>query len=650
MSPVDPLIWLSLFLFFYGMMTLYWARTASRYNKSKTEFFTAGGSLAPWMTAVGLTGLSISGWVMLGFPQTIANQGFGFAVLSLGAIVIPLTGVLFLKPQWAIAKRHGYASQGEMLNAYFGGKSIGVISAGIAVLLAVGFSGIQLRGVSQLLANLSGNEELFSFFVWGIALFVAAYLIIGGMRAAGYLSVLQTVLGGLSLTGLGLFILVSNGGLKAISESLALLAQNPEFTAKGLFEVAGVIQFTSGLGIEAPIASQWTAVMIFTTALALMGLQASPMATQLVLSTRNPKGIAAGQTWVFAGFFGALLVGAIVLIGAVGLGKDGNLIAEQLSKLSMTSPWFMAIITLGFLAIVQLIMGLSILTAANALIKDVYTPYFHKGISLKDQLLFSRVAIGLLLLISALLALLGPFVLSALSSVALPSALQLWPALLGLCWFKFITRQAVLAGAIVGIFAVFVTDTAGISILDFLGLHLPWGRWPWTIHSAGWGIFFNVLAVLVISAITQGRGHTPISSDMRGFLRLYMKPKSQSRALKPAAWSAVLAWFFLAIGPGVILGNQAFSKASEGFKAWTVGLPSIWAWTILFWVLGVFMIWFLSYKMELASPSSVQVTPVEPVRTVASRDTKIQKKEMLRLVWTISAIAAIITLTTWTFG
>ncbi|MDF1670726.1 MAG: hypothetical protein P1U83_14030 [Roseovarius sp.] len=650
MSLHDPVFWLLLPLLFYGLICGSWARTAAQANQRPSDFFTAGKTLAPWMTALALSGVSISGWIALGFPQSIASQGFGFAVLGLSGILIPLTGVLFLKPQWAIAKRHGYTSQGEMLNAYFGGHAIGVIAALIAVLIAVAFSGIQLRSVAKLLASLSGNESLFPYFVWGIAFVVAGYLIIGGMRAAGFLSVLQTVLLGLALILLGAFVLFLQGGFEPINQQLAEIAQQPSSVSKGLFEVAGVIQFTAGLGIEAPIGGQWTAVMIFSTSLALMGIQASPMATQLVLSTRNPKGIAAGQTWVFASFFGALIVGCVVLVGAVGIGKDNHWLATVMATIADTSPWFMSLIALGILAVVQLVMGFSALTAAHALVQDVYKPYFHKGISQKDQLLFSRVVIGLVLLVSALLALLGPFVVSALSSVALPSALQLWPALLGLCWFRFITRQSVLAGALIGIFAVFVTDTAGIGILAFLGLDLPWGRWPWTIHSAGWGLFFNLLAVLVISAITQGRGHAKIAGDVRRLLRSYMKPKSTNRALKPAAWSAALAWFFLAVGPGVVLGNTAFGPPTEGYDSWVVGLPSIWAWTIAFWVLGIFLVWFLSYKMELASASSVEITPLEPVLSVAPRDTKIQKQEMLRLGWTISAIAALTTITTWIFG
>ena len=583
-------------------------------------------------------------------PQAIADQGFGFSVLALAGIVVPITGVLFFKPQWAIGHRYNFTSQGNMLNGYYGGNAIGVFSALIAVLMAVGFAGIQLYALAHLFAQISGNDALFNLYLWGIVSLVGLYLIIGGIRAAGYIGVLQSTLIALSITTLGVFVLVFHGGLVAIGEHLATLAQNPEIISKGLFQIAGVIQFTSGHGIDTPIGSQWTTVMVFSSALSLMGFQASPMSTQLVLSTCSPKGLAAGQTWVLAGFFGALIIFFIVLTGAVGIGQEGGLLVQLLSEVATNSPWFMAIIALGMLASVQLIMGLSVITAAHIVVDDVYKPYFHRGIDIQHQLALTRVVIAIILIIAALLALLEPFVLSALSAIALPMALQLWPALLGLCWFRFITRQAVLAGMIFGLVAVVTTDTVGISILSFLGLDLPWGRWSWTIHSAGWGIFFNGLTVIVISAITQGRGHSSSAADIQNFLRNYMKPRYNSRTLRPVAWSAVLAWVFLAIGPGAVLGNFAFGSHTDGYDAWIVGLPSVWAWSILFWVLGVFLIWFLAYKMELTSNADRKVIALDPPYLIPPRDRSMQKNEVLRFAWFLTASAAIVTITVWIFG
>jgi uncharacterized protein YggT (Ycf19 family) len=38
------------------------------------------------------------------------------------------------------------------------------------------------------------------------------------------------------------------------------------------------------------------------------------------------------------------------------------------------------------------------------------------------------------------------------------------------------------------------------------------------------------------------------------------------------------------------------------------GMPSIWAWQLLWWALGVFMMWFLAYVMQM---STVPETDVE---------------------------------------
>jgi hypothetical protein len=69
-----------------------------------------------------------------------------------------------------------------------------------------------------------------------------------------------------------------------------------------------------------------------------------------------------------------------------------------------------------------------------------------------------------------------------------------------------------------------------------------------------------------------------------------------------------LAWFFFAIGPGAIIGNWIFGEPAAGRAGWVFGIPSIWAWQILFWLLGVGMMWFLAYKMEMATVPDREVT------------------------------------------
>ena len=58
---------------------------------------------------------------------------------------------------------------------------------------------------------------------------------------------------------------------------------------------------------------------------------------------------------------------------------------------------------------------------------------------------------------------------------------------------------------------------------------------------------------------------------------------------------------FFGIGPGAVIGNDIFGAPDAGIDGWMFGMPSIWAWQILWWGLGVFMMWFLAYKMEMST-------------------------------------------------
>ena len=74
----------------------------------------------------------------------------------------------------------------------------------------------------------------------------------------------------------------------------------------------------------------------------------------------------------------------------------------------------------------------------------------------------------------------------------------------------------------------------------------------------------------------------------------------------PLAWIITLLWFFFGIGPGAVIGNWIFGNPTDPVT-WMFGIPSIWAWQILFWVIGVYMMWMLAYKMELSTPSKRDV-------------------------------------------
>jgi hypothetical protein len=60
----------------------------------------------------------------------------------------------------------------------------------------------------------------------------------------------------------------------------------------------------------------------------------------------------------------------------------------------------------------------------------------------------------------------------------------------------------------------------------------------------------------------------------------------------------VPVWYLFAIGPACLLGNSAFSL---------FGFPSIWSWQIVWWILGIIMMWALCFKAEMATTSETQI-------------------------------------------
>jgi len=49
-------------------------------------------------------------------------------------------------------------------------------------------------------------------------------------------------------------------------------------------------------------------------------------------------------------------------------------------------------------------------------------------------------------------------------------------------------------------------------------------------------------------------------------------------------------------------------------ESWSFGMPSIWVWQIVFWILGVLLIWFLAIKMEMStSPPKTIISQTDDI-------------------------------------
>ncbi len=639
---MDKVTWLYTFVALYWAYCIFWGIKSSRMAKTATDYFLAGRQISMWVFVLAATATSFSGWTFMGHPGLVYRDGFQYAYASFYAITIPFTGVLFLKRQWMLGKRFGYVTPGEMLADYFQGDAIRILTVCVALLFSIPYLGVQLGASGFLFNVLTDGAVDKDVGMWVLSAVVLVYVATGGLRAVAYVDTLQCILLALGIVITGTIALNAAGGWDSLQQGLAALGKTDIGkwgTTKGFgggdynayFAIPGVIQWTAGLGKETPVGGLWTGVMCLTYMFALMGIQSAPAFTMWSFSNNNPKPFAPQQVWAssfaigFILFFftafqgmGAHLLGANGAVTEAGLAlnnilpdltanKQGGLVPHYFNTIGETTPWLVGLLAVCALAAMQSTGAAYMSTAGGMLTRDLYKRYLNPTASHTTQKLFGRMGVAFIVVSALLVATYSTDALVLLGGLAVAFGFQMWPALASVTWFPWLTRQGVTLGLAVGLIAVIFSESFGISIAKFFGGDLPWGRWPLTMHSAFWGMFFNLLVALPVSAMTQNDSELAHRMKYHNFLREHASLPASKQGLKPIAWIITLAWIFFGIGPGAVIGNDIFGAPNVGVEGWTFGMPSIWAWQILFWALGVGMMWFLAYKMEMSTVPEKEV-------------------------------------------
>jgi hypothetical protein len=326
-----------------------------------------------------------------------------------------------------------------------------------------------------------------------------------------------------------------------------------------------------------------------------------------------------------------------------------TLVAAYIKSVGFAAPWFAALLAICALAAIQIMAAVNISTAGTIFARDFYCRIFNPEADDRQLKLYARIGIALTVLIALAVASYAPSAQAVLGALALGFGSQLIVPLVAACWLPWITRQGAVLGLITGLVAVVLTERFGEAVTLFFGLRLPWGRWPWTIHSAAWGLFFNFAVCSIVSALTQNRADYQHRTRFHAFLAEYTSPSVRQRAWRPIAWAITLVWAFFAIGPGAVIGNDLFGPPNGGPANWHLGIPSLWAWQLAWWLLGILVLWFLAYRMDLSTPPPRIVEFYVP--RAGAVISPIYPKEQWRLwFWALVVVAVAITALRWIFG
>jgi len=607
------LIWLTGFVGVYWAYCLFWGFKGARDAKTSADYFLAGRSIGVWVFVLAATATSFSGWTFVGHPGKIFTDGLPYAFASFYALTIPLTGVLFLRRQWVLGKVYRYITPGEMYSDYYGGNAMRLLTVLVAFLFSVPYLGVQLRASGNLFNVLTDGLVSVNFGMFALTTVVVIYVASGGLKSVAYVDCAQAILLAVGIAILGGIAIHYAGGWGGFTGGLADIVQKDISSGQNLtpdgysmkVAIPGSIQMVSA-GSKAS-GGAWTGIMCMTYMFALMGIQSSPAFTMWAFSNKTPQafrwqqvvassivvGILLFTFTIFQGLGGHILVANGILENI----SDKNLVPELINLLSDAAPWLVGLLAVCALAAMQSTGSAYMSTFSAMVTRDIYTKYISPGASDQTQKMTGRLFVVVVAGAALIVAANSSQAIVMLGGLAVAYGFQMYPALIGICYYRGFTTKGVVFGLVVGLIAVTLTDKTSA----WFGV--PWGAYPLTIHSAGWGIFFNLLTTFIVSRFSGESDAAKVVKTKKHKLLQSITGMTPKRKKKiKLAWGLTLVWFLVGFGPFATIGNDFFSDPNSPALWAPFGLPSLWVWQLMFLGYGIFVMWFLAFHMGFSEP------------------------------------------------
>tara|TARA_B100000586_G_scaffold88383_1_gene62771 strand:+ start:206 stop:2095 length:1890 start_codon:yes stop_codon:yes gene_type:complete len=611
----SKIYWLFAFVGLYWAYCIFWGIKGARTAKTSADYFVAGRSLGLWVFVLAATATSFSGWTFVGHPGKILTDGLPYAFASFYALTIPFTGVLFLRRQWILGRAFKYITPGEMYSDYYGGNAMRVLTVLVAFLFSVPYLGIQLRASGALFNVLTDGMISVNIGMLLLSAVVVIYVASGGLRSVAYVDCVQAVLLALGIVILGIITVQWVGGWSAFTEGIGNLVKSDLTNGSRLtpaghsnrVAIPGAIQWVSSGSAAA--GGVWTGMMCMTYMFALMGIQSSPAFSMWSYANKTSKAFRWQQVVASSLVIGIILftftifqgLGAdlLVLNGVWEQVTEKNLVPKLINLMSESAPWLVGLLAVCALAAMQSTGAAYMSTFSGMITRDIYKHFLNPSASESMQKLAGRIFVVVVAGAALVVAATSTDALVMLGGLAVAYGFQMYPALLGNLYFSGISRRGVVAGLIAGLVAVTLTDKMS-SLFP-----VPWGAYPLTIHSAGWGILFNIIFTVAGSRLFPDDDQTMAKRRKRHeYLREIAGVPDDKKKWIPVAWGLTLFWFLVGFGPFAILGNTLFSNPNDPLTWAPLGLPSLWVWQFCFLAFGIFVMWFLAFYMGLSQPVS----------------------------------------------
>jgi len=473
---VEPWIVATSLIFFYLLITIVLGAVANRRLTVDLEDFLLYGRKAGFIVLYLTVVASYhSVFAFLGSGGFFYTYGIGFWAAGTWTILVGAITYVLGSRIWALGKKFHYITPADMLADFYESEGVRVATAVVSVLFTILYIQTQAQGLGYILSVASDGRIPVEIGTLILLVVAAGYLVAGGLRAVYWTDVVQGVWMYLAVW-VGALVLAFTlfGGPLELWRAVA--AERPDLLT--LPGPGGF--FTPGMWIGMGIALSFG--IILQPHMMIRYYSAVDGRTIKWLGATTP-------IYLMTLYIPAALVGLGGALVLPDLAIPDQVFPELLFRFA--PAWLTGMILAGATAAAMSTLDSILHSNMTVLTRDVYQRYVAPEASQAHYVWVGRVIVIGLLAVGYVLSVRTFAFLVTLVTLSGSGALQLMPAVLGVCFpgKRVYTKAGVLWGMCVGLLVLYLT----------LVVHPH----PLGLHGAVWSILANFAVTILVSRVTR---------------------------------------------------------------------------------------------------------------------------------------------------
>jgi SSS family solute:Na+ symporter len=416
-----------------------------------------------------------SAFAFLGSGGFFYTHGIGFWDAGAWTVLVGAITYVLGSRIWALGKRFGYVTPADMLADFYESEGVRVVVALVSVLFTILYIQVQAQGLGYILSAASGDRISFELGTLILLVVAAAYLMAGGLRAVYWTDVVQ---------GVWMYLAVWVGALVI---AYKLFGGPLDLWRQVAVERPDLLTVPGPQGFFTP--GMWFGMMVVLS----FGIVFQPHIMIRYYTAVSGKTIkwlgATTPIFLMTLYIPAALVGLGGAIAMPDLAIPDRVFPELL--FTYAPAWLTGIILAGATAAAMSTLDSILHSNMTVLTRDVYQRYISTGANQAEYILVGRAIVVGLLVVGYILSVTRFEFLVVLVALSGAGALQLMPAILGVCvpTRRLFTRLGVLAGIGVGLVTLYLT--------------LVVTPHPLSLHGGVWAVLANFLVTIIVSRFTS---------------------------------------------------------------------------------------------------------------------------------------------------